>query len=62
MKLELPSARELPAPGPRAYFCHATKVSKNALEPTVQDSHYGGYCFLRLSCSPSGLNRTAGVV
>ena len=31
-------ARELRAPGLRAYFCHAAKVGKNALEPTVQDS------------------------
>jgi hypothetical protein len=28
-------ARELRAPGLRAYFCRAAKVGKNALKPTV---------------------------
>ena len=38
----LESARGLLAPGLLAYFCHAAKVGKNALEPTVQDSLDGG--------------------
>ena len=37
----LESARDLRGPGLRAYFCHAAKVGKNALEPTVQDSLNG---------------------
>ena len=31
----LESARDLRGPGLRAYFCHAAKVGKNALKPTV---------------------------
>ena len=51
-----------------AFFCHATKEGKNAPKPTVLDSlralPYGntslrGNLFLRSSCSPSGINRTA---
>ena len=34
-ELFLYEPRDLRGPGLRAYFCHAAKVGKNALKPTV---------------------------
>ena len=35
--------RGLRSPGPCGYFCRAAKVTKNAPEPMVLDSFYGGH-------------------
>ena len=47
----LPLARDLRGPGPRAYFCRAAKVGKNALRKLRflrTFLNYGGDCFFAL--------------